>query len=160
MQEKDILFGQLAIREGYITKEDLLSCLRIQMRADKFLKKHCPLGEIMFFREILGPKEYYELLKLSLVAEEDETVLTLAAPLFGEILVQRNFVSLDQLLECLDIQQMAEIKGLPHRLLGEIMLERGYLNETQLQEALDLTQEESLRMKREGKGRVGRNRSF
>ncbi len=53
-------------------------------------------------------------------------------PKLGEILVQRGFITADQLETALAIQQMR---------IGELLHHLGYLNEAQLQEALRLQRE-------------------
>ena len=138
------MFGQVAIRRGYITKQDLLDCLRTQILAERIINKHFLIGEIMFLRGFLSPEQYLSLLNAFQVAE-DETVLLVGAPLFGEVVVDQGFVTGDQLLECLDIQEREDRRGLPHRLIGQIMLDRGYLTRAQLEKALETTKAESLR---------------
>jgi hypothetical protein len=135
MPKKNMLFGQFALQKGYINEQDLLSCLRIQKIIDSTVQKHFLIGEIMLLREALSPKKYIDLIR---EIECEETVAIMRAPLFGEVVVEHGFVTLDQLLECLDIQQQDELRGSPQRLLGEIMIEQGYLTPRLLQTALKI----------------------
>jgi hypothetical protein len=153
MAIKDKLFGQVAVRKGYITKTDLLDCLRTQILAERVMNKHFLIGEIMFLRGYLSPEHYLELLKAFHIGEED-TDLLVGAPLFGEIVVDQGFVTQDQLLECLDMQELEDRLGRPHRLIGQILLDRGYLTRDQLDAALQFTKDESLHKLRARKEEV------
>ena len=144
-KKEEVLLGQFAVREGYITKRDLLACLRMQVLADKLLEKHFRIGEIMFIREVMSPEKYFDLLER--LGEEDTAPLQ-RAPLFGQIVIEEGFVDLDQLLECLDVQKMEDLEGKPHRLIGEIMLDRGYLNREELERAVRIMKKKSFPSRR------------
>ena len=140
MPKSSLLFGQSAVHEGYITKHDLIACHQMQLLAKSVLEKHYSLQEIIFLRGLLSPKQYFSLIKK---IEEKDTALTIGAPFFGQIVVEKGYVDLDKLLECLDIQRKEDLKGLPHRSIDEIMVQKGYLTRQQLEEIIKLVKEAS-----------------
>lgn len=58
--------------------------------------------------------------------------------LFGEVALEKRFVTSDQLLEALTIQAKDRAEGKPERLLGQILLELGYVTEDQISRVLDI----------------------
>jgi hypothetical protein len=140
----DNLFVQIAIRKGHIGTQELMTCHRIQVLIQQVLKKRLLLSEIMLIREFLSPAQYLNCMK-SLQEVGEQMNLIKGVPLFGEIVVEKGFVTLDQLLECLDIQKEEDDCGIPHRLIGEILLMRGYLTPRQLEEALAITRAKAKR---------------
>lgn len=57
---------------------------------------------------------------------------------FGEIALEKRFVTPDQLYDALTTQVRAKLEGKGEKLLGQVLLELGYLNEVQIQEILDV----------------------
>jgi hypothetical protein len=57
---------------------------------------------------------------------------------FGEIALEKRFVTAEQLYEALTDQAKDRAEGRPERLLGQILLELGYLKETQIAQVLDI----------------------
>ncbi len=55
---------------------------------------------------------------------------------FGEIAVEKGFITLDQLQEGLDLQKNNDSKGLEHRLIGSILYRQGYMTMEQVIEVL------------------------
>jgi hypothetical protein len=53
---------------------------------------------------------------------------------FGEVAMEKGFVTLDQLLYALNIQSMDDRKKGEHRLIGSILREQGWLNNSQINE--------------------------
>ena len=155
MPVDEILFGQSAVSRGYLTKQDFLACLDAQKRCNRILKKHVPIGEIMIYRDLLSAEQYYSLLNLARTEgkQKDDTELSLGAILFGEVAVGKGFVSLDQLIECLDMQKKEDLQGKPHRLIGEIMIEQGYLTRQKLERLVAMTREETVRKIRQKKAK-------
>jgi hypothetical protein len=156
MPEDHELFGQLAIRKGYITEKDLLACLKAQCIYQGLLKKHILIGEIMLLRDLLSPQQYLDLLELRPRPEYKRdlavhtTEIFLGVQLFGEIAIKRQFIAEKQLLECLDIQKMEDLRGAPHRLIGEIMVDRGYLTPEQRETIVKAMKEDFVQ-----RGRIG-----
>jgi hypothetical protein len=57
---------------------------------------------------------------------------------FGEVALEKRFVTADQLYEALTIQARDKVDGKPERLLGQILLELGHMNEEQIRQVLDI----------------------
>jgi hypothetical protein len=57
---------------------------------------------------------------------------------FGEIALEKRFVSAEQLYEALTIQAKNRASGLLEKQLGQILLEMGYMTEEQISEVLDV----------------------
>lgn len=58
--------------------------------------------------------------------------------LFGEIALERGFVTVGELYEALTVQARAEVTGEAYRFLGEILTELGYMTEHQVLEVLNV----------------------
>ena len=58
--------------------------------------------------------------------------------LFGEIALEKRFVTAEQLYEALTVQAKDRSEGRPERLLGQILLEMGYATEEQIAQVLDV----------------------
>ncbi len=50
---------------------------------------------------------------------------------FGDIAIKKGFVTLEQFVESMNIQVMADLDGEEHMLIGEILVSRGYMTEMQ-----------------------------
>ena len=57
---------------------------------------------------------------------------------FGEVALEKRFVTAEQLYEALTIQARDKVVGKPERLLGQILLELGHMNEDQIRQVLDI----------------------
>ena len=57
---------------------------------------------------------------------------------FGEVALEKRFVSPEQLYEALTLQARSRVEGTQEKLLGQILLELGYMNEEQISEVLDV----------------------
>jgi hypothetical protein len=55
---------------------------------------------------------------------------------FGEIAVEKDFITHDQLEEALNMQKENVLKGLAHRLIGSVLFRRGYMTIEQVIEVL------------------------
>ena len=60
-----------------------------------------------------------------------------APRLFGEVALERKYVTISQLYEALTIQARADVRGEPFQFLGEILVELRYMKETQVLEVLN-----------------------
>ncbi len=61
--EKRILFGQLAIKLGYVDKEQVEEALEIQKKMDERGEKHMLLGMIMLQKTMISTEQLISLLK-------------------------------------------------------------------------------------------------
>jgi hypothetical protein len=137
----DFLIGKIALREGYLTQEQLYDCVMFQERSPAK-----PLGAIMVSRGYINDHQLGKILEIQRTALDEAGEGSRAsrkALLLGKVLVEKGLASEYQVNECLRLQaRMAElgIKPVPH--LGEIMLKRGYVNQDRLQTALMLQSSE------------------
>jgi len=58
--------------------------------------------------------------------------------LFGEVALEKRFVTSEQLYEALTIQARSKIDGRMEKQLGQILLELGYITADQINEVLDV----------------------
>lgn len=58
--------------------------------------------------------------------------------MFGEVALEKGFVTAEQLYQALTLQARDTLEGRPERLLGQILLELGAMNESQIAEVLDV----------------------
>jgi len=56
---------------------------------------------------------------------------------FGNIAIEKGFITIEQLIEALNLQVMEEINDEGHRLIGLILFELGYITLEQDKEVLD-----------------------
>ena len=57
---------------------------------------------------------------------------------FGEIALEKRFVSAEQLYEALTLQARNRVERMIEKQLGQLLLELGYMNEEQIREVLDV----------------------
>jgi len=57
---------------------------------------------------------------------------------FGEVALEKKFVTTDQLYEALTLQARAKVEGRGEKLLGQVLLELGYLTEDHVRQVLDV----------------------
>ena len=57
--------------------------------------------------------------------------------LFGEVALERKYVTVSQLYEALTLQARAEVRNEPYQFLGEILSDLGYMKETEVLEILN-----------------------
>ena len=55
---------------------------------------------------------------------------------FGTIAVEKGFITLQQLVDALEIQVRENLAGAKHRLIGEILCDLGFLTQPQIKEVL------------------------
>ncbi len=55
---------------------------------------------------------------------------------FGQVAVQKGYVSLEQLKNAIKTQIEDDINGLPHRLVGEILMEMGAMDVLAIEDVL------------------------
>ena len=57
---------------------------------------------------------------------------------FGEVALEKKFVTPEQLYEALTSQARLKVEGSEEKLLGQVLLEQGYMNEDQVRQVLDV----------------------
>jgi protein-arginine kinase activator protein McsA len=125
--DTDLLFGKIAIRQGFCTKEQIERCVAIQATSTNRL----PFGRILVDEGYLTEEQHSKVLEIqrknikeraSLTKREKETVL------FGKLAVREGFLTEEEANTCLSEQAKEGEK----RTLGEIMVSKGYLTAAQV----------------------------
>jgi hypothetical protein len=57
---------------------------------------------------------------------------------FGEVALEKRFVTTEQLYKALTMQARAKVESGDEKLLGQILLEQGYMTADQIREVLDV----------------------
>ncbi|HVR76691.1 MAG TPA: hypothetical protein VMT52_20340 [Planctomycetota bacterium] len=57
---------------------------------------------------------------------------------FGEVALEKKFVTSEQLYEALTYQARAKVEGRHEKLLGQVLLELGHISEDQVCQVLDV----------------------
>lgn len=133
------LVGQIAVAEGLVTLEQLEECIRIQTAETS--------GRAL--GEILVQKGYLTLEKLDWVIGIQRTRFQRMSAdparggLFGQIALRLQYITPDQLNECLREQQ--GIGGAGTLLLGQILLRKNYLTVEHFLEVLQRQKKEVAR---------------
>ncbi len=130
-QANPLLLGQIAVREGCISPQELEECLRAQTVSDPPRK----LGAVLVERGHLTPEKLKSLmeiqrLRLDTIASDPER-----GGLFGQIALRLGCVTQLQLDECLREQQSSAQDGSPV-LLGQILLRKAYITTDQFLQIL------------------------
>jgi len=124
-----LLIGQIVLRAGKVSAEQLASVLHYQDGKR--------IGDRMVERGLLDRDELE-----ALIRERDSSTATLKETVLGELAVRNGFLNREQLTECLARQEQERIAtGTPPR-LGEILVEQGLVQQRDI-DAL-LARQESL----------------
>ena len=62
---------------------------------------------------------------------------------FGNIAIDKGFITLQQLIDAINVQVLEEIKDGKHRLIGQILFDLNYMTTEQIQIIIDQIQEDS-----------------
>ena len=135
--QRDLLLGQIAIREGVITREQLFDCLQAQER-----NPSRSIGSIMVSRGYLRQEDVDRLVEVQVKAfagTGEGSADGRRGTLIGRILVNRGLATDYQVNEALRLQgRMSELGIKPVPPLGEILIQRKYLPKEALETALQL----------------------
>ena len=56
---------------------------------------------------------------------------------FGDIAIQKKFITKNQLLEAMTVQIENQLEGAEHKLVGAILIELGYMSEDHINEVVE-----------------------
>ncbi len=135
-----LFLGQIAVKEGHLSPEQLETCLRLQEASDPPRK----LGAILLEKGLLTPATLESIMeiqrrRLRTIHAEPER-----GGLIGQIALGSGYVTQLQLDECLREQHALSAGGAPV-LLGQIFLRKGYLTTDQFLEILRRQKKEVVR---------------
>jgi protein-arginine kinase activator protein McsA len=127
----DLLFGKIALGQGFCTKEQIEWCVAIQATSPD----HLPLGRILVNEGYLSEDQHSKVLLIqrkNLAKPDPHSQREKESILFGKLAVREGLLSKEEVNECLKLQAAQGEK----RALGEIMIEKGYLSSAQVQALL------------------------
>ena len=118
-------FGVLALNKGFINVEQIIEALTIQLKENIERKKNRPIGQILLELGYINTQEIKELLEPKFEQR------------FGEVAVEKRFITFNQLLEAMTIQVKEDAGSGVHRLLGEILIDIGFMSASQVNGVLN-----------------------
>ncbi len=124
----DILLGRIAVDRGWVTRDQLSTCLKEQ--ASVSTSEAVPLGEILLRNGFLTSPQVEQLLeeqkrRLSDVVDLDSAEME--DSLLGRLLIKQGLVTERQIYECLRLQEERGGETGEKISLGEILVEKNYL---------------------------------
>ncbi len=134
--ENDVLFGKIALELGYVTQDQVKTCVRIQEK----LPDDKPIGAILLERNYITQDQLEHVIEQQRERMKEKGRMTRRLreeQLYGELVRDFDYATEKQVNECLRIQstlQEQEEKVVP---LGKILLEKGYLTEEEHRAVLD-----------------------
>lgn len=129
--DSDLLFGKIAIGQGFCTGEQVERCIEIQSKSPDRL----PLGRILIDEGYLSEEQHSRVCTIqreNMKARESLAKRQKEAALFGKLAVREGFLTEDKVNICLSEQAREGEK----RTLGEIMISKGYLTAAQVKSLL------------------------
>lgn len=144
----EILIGKIALERGYITREQLEECVKVQLEESlggdpektQGRKDARPLGVILVARGYLTDErlvELYDLRKKRIESLREYRLIYRSELLFGQLLIKMGKATQLQINKCLEAQRrMAEEGMTPLPRLGEILVEHGFVTAAIVQDAL------------------------
>jgi len=129
--DEDLLFGKLAVSEGFCTQGQIDECIRIQ----SYAKSNTALGELLLFKGHISAPQHAKILELqkkNLQAVDPLAKKRKEAQLFGKLAVREGLLTEDEVNDCLR-EQAREGET---RTLGEIMVAKDYLSVAQVRDLL------------------------
>lgn len=130
----DALFGQIALKLGVVTREQLEEALDLQ----RFAKEHKPLGLILIELKHVTEAELARIIEAQKAVAnraESRAKAVREDTLFGKVAIRLGSCTEEQLAECLAVQgQLPKDRFMR---LGDIMVIKGVLSVEQVRKILD-----------------------
>jgi ribosomal protein S27E len=133
-KKADALFGQIALRLGILTKQQLQEALELQ----RFAKGHKPLGVLLMETRMVTEQDLERIVKAQkdlLEAANSRQKAVKEDNLFGKVAIRLGFCAEEQLVECLALQEQLPRERFMR--LGDIMVIKGYLSVEQVKKISD-----------------------
>jgi len=144
----DTEFGEALVRHGHATEEDLEEARDLQIFVKRHLERRPSFAEIFLIRGTLTTDQLRTIVH-ELGVPHDVTTRVSGRALFGRIAVERGYVTPDQLLHCLGLQQEDAIGGKKPRPLGAILGGEGFISPLQLKKVLQIQHSMAAEQERE-----------
>ncbi len=123
-------YGVKAVERGFITLDQLLMAINIQIVENLEKGEHRLIGRILAELEIISPSSI-------MMQDADEEVTSESIrKRFGVIAIEKGFITAEQLIHAIEDQIRDEIGQERHRLIGKILCEKGYMTKPQCDEVL------------------------
>ncbi len=122
----DLLFGALAVKAGFITRDQLRSLIEEQSGSPGDIPP-LPVGELCRKSGLLTPEQVERVLEAQRLSEFETE-----GGLFGVLAVRNEFASLEDVEQAVQEQREADLSGNGSARLGEILLEMGALTPQQV----------------------------
>lgn len=118
----DLKLGELAIQKGFITKDQLVKFLDLQIKEGKVVDE--------------------SLKELGVMTNDEKWERLSQHERLGEVLIKRNIIKLSQLTDAMD-----ELSVHPGKHLGQLLIEKGLLDESELKQALNWQEQKNEALK-------------
>jgi len=132
----ELLFGKIALSEGFCTQAQIDECTRLQLQLQSPHQPAPRLGDLLMEKGYLTAIQNARILEIQqknmdlvdpLVKKRKESVL------FGKLAVKLGLVTADEVNECLRLQaEPGETRS-----LGEILVAKGFLTTIQVKDILE-----------------------
>ena len=123
-------YGVKAVERGFITLDQLLMAINIQILENLERGEHRRIGRILKELEIISPS------KIMMPDAVEEVTSDSIRKRFGVLAIEKGFITTEQLVRAIEEQIKNEIAQERHRLIGEILCEKGYMTKEQCDEVL------------------------
>jgi hypothetical protein len=123
-------YGVKAVEKGFITLDQLLMAINIQIVENLEKGEHRLIGRILAELEIISPSS------IMMPDAVEEVTSESIRKRFGVIVIEKGFITAEQLIHAIEKQIRDEIGQERHRLIGEILCENGYMTKPQCDEVL------------------------
>ncbi len=135
LRKEEILFGKIALKKGFLSKEELNQALRKQKEEEN----PPPIGEILLNADAISEEQHERVLRLqkrNLEKFDELTEKKKKDNLFGKRAVEQGYIDRDTLEDVLKKQDLLAEKGKRLR-LGEMLVQEGLLTTEQAHELLE-----------------------
>ena len=123
-------YGVKAVERGFITLDQLLMAINIQIVENLEKGEHRLIGRILAELGIISPS------RIMMPDAVEEVTGESIRKRFGVIAIEKGFITAEQLIHAIEEQIRDEIAQERHRLIGEILCEKGYMTKEQGDEVL------------------------
>ena len=130
MEEISKRYGVKALERGFITLDQLLMAINIQILENLEKGEHRLIGRILEELGIISPS------KIMMPDSVEEVTGESIKKRFGVIAIEKGFITAEQLIGAIEEQIRGEVAQDRHRLIGEILCEKGYMTKEQCDEVL------------------------
>ena len=123
-------YGVKAFEKGFITLDQLLMAINIQIVENLEKGEHRLIGRILADLDIISPS------RIMMPDAVEEVTSASIRKRFGVIAIEKGFITTEQLIHAIEEQIRDEIAQERHKLIGEILYEKGYMTKKQCDEVL------------------------